>query len=60
MSIVHPREVFKPLILMNTSAVILAHNHPSGDSAPSQEDPALTLRLQDVGELLGTPCLTIW
>lgn len=40
-SIVHPREVFKPAILMNASAVLLAHNHPSGDPTPSQEDRAL-------------------
>jgi DNA repair protein RadC len=53
MSIVHPREVFKPLILMNASAVILTHNHPSGDPTPSQEDRALTRRLKDGGELLG-------
>lgn len=57
MSIVHPREVFKPLILMNASAVLLAHNHPSGDSTPSQEDRALTRRLKDSGELLGITVL---
>jgi len=53
LSIVHPREVFKPLILMNASAVLLAHNHPSGDPTPSQEDRALTRRLKEGGELLG-------
>lgn len=57
MSIVHPREVFKPLILMNASAVILAHNHPSGDATPSPEDRALTRRLKDGGELLGITVL---
>lgn len=57
LSIVHPREVFKPLILMNASAVILAHNHPSGDATPSQEDRALTRRLKDGGELLGITVL---
>jgi DNA repair protein RadC len=57
LSIVHPREVFKPLILMNASAVILAHNHPSGDPTPSQEDRALTRRLKDGGELLGITVL---
>ena len=57
MSIVHPREVFKPLILMNASAVILAHNHPSGDATPSQEDRALTRRLKEGGELLGIAVL---
>ena len=57
MSIVHPREVFKPLILMNTSAVLLAHNHPSGDPTPSQEDRALTRRLKEGGDLLGIAVL---
>jgi DNA repair protein RadC len=57
LSIVHPREVFKPLILMNASAALLAHNHPSGDSTPSQEDRALTRRLKDAGELLGIAVL---
>lgn len=57
LSIVHPREVFKPLLLMNASAVILAHNHPSGDSTPSPEDRALTRRLKDGGELLGIAVL---
>ena len=55
--IVHPREVFKPLILMNASAVILAHNHPSGDPTPSQEDRALTRRLKDGSDLLGIAVL---
>lgn len=57
LSIVHPREVFKPLILMNASAVILAHNHPSGDATPSPEDRALTRRLKDGGDLLGITIL---
>jgi DNA repair protein RadC len=57
LSIVHPREVFKPLILMNASAVILAHNHPSGDPTPSPEDRALTRRLKEGGELLGITVL---
>lgn len=56
-SLVHPREVYKPAILANASAVLLAHNHPSGDPAPSQEDLALTSRLKQVGELLGIPVL---
>lgn len=57
MSIVHPREVFKPILLMNASAVLLAHNHPSGDATPSQEDRALTRRLKDGGDLLGITVL---
>lgn len=56
-SIVHPREVFKPAILLNAAAVIVAHNHPSGDTAPSEEDHALTKRLQEAGACLGIPLL---
>ena len=52
-ALVHPREVFKPAILGNAAAIILAHNHPSGDPAPSAEDLALTKRLCEVGELVG-------
>lgn len=52
-SIVHPREVFKPLILMNAAAFICAHNHPSGDPTPSPEDHALTARLRQAADVLG-------
>ena len=52
-SIVSPREVFKPAIVGNAAALLLAHNHPSGDPAPSAEDIELTKRLRDAGELLG-------
>lgn len=57
MSIVHPREVFKPLILMNAAAWICAHNHPSGDPTPSQEDRQLTSRLRQGADLLGISLL---
>jgi len=57
LSIVHPRETFKAAIVSNCAAIILAHNHPSGDPAPSQEDRALTKRLKEGGELLGIPVL---
>jgi DNA repair protein RadC len=52
-SIVHPREVFAPAIRDGAAAMILVHNHPSGDPAPSSEDVALTRRLREAGELLG-------
>lgn len=52
-SLVHPREVFKPLLLHNAAGVILAHNHPSGDPTPSAEDKAITERLRQVGEVMG-------
>ncbi len=54
-SLVHPREVFRAAILLNAAAVIVAHNHPSGDPAPSSEDREVTRRLQRAGELLGIP-----
>ncbi|UVT18029.1 MAG: JAB domain-containing protein [Nitrospira sp.] len=57
LSIVHPREVFKALVLMNASAWLCAHNHPSGDTTPSQEDRILTIRLREAGELLGITLL---
>jgi DNA repair protein RadC len=47
LAIVHPREVFKPLILMNAAAWLCAHNHPSGDVTPSSEDRVLTKRLRE-------------
>ena len=53
LAIVHPREVFKPLILMNAVAWICAHNHPSGDVTPSEEDRVLTNRLKQGADLLG-------
>lgn len=54
---VHPREVFKPLILMNAAAFLCAHNHPSSDPTPSPEDRVLTQRLRHGAELLGIPLL---
>ena len=56
-SIVHPREVFKPAIVHSASAIALAHNHPSGDVTPSEEDLAITRRLRDAGRLLGIDLL---
>lgn len=56
-SIVHPREVFKPAVLASAAAVVLVHNHPSGDVEPSEEDLSITKRLVQVGELLGISVL---
>jgi DNA repair protein RadC len=56
-SLVHPREVFKPAIAMSAAAVIVAHNHPSGDPRPSGDDLELTGRLDRCGELLGIALL---
>lgn len=52
-SIVHPREVFIPAIVCSAASVVLAHNHPSGDPTPSEEDLAITRRLHEAGRLLG-------
>jgi DNA repair protein RadC len=52
---VHPREVFKPAILSNAAGIILCHNHPSNDPAPSKDDRKLTEKLKAAGELLGIP-----
>jgi DNA repair protein RadC len=52
-SIVEPREVFRLAILDGAASVIVAHNHPSGDPAPSSEDIAVTRRLVKAGELIG-------
>ena len=52
-SIVHPREVFRPALLHSAASLVIAHNHPSGDPEPSEEDLSITRRLCEVGELLG-------
>lgn len=52
-SIVHPREVFKAIVLANAAAFICVHNHPSGDPTPSKEDIEITRRLKEGAELLG-------
>jgi DNA repair protein RadC len=52
-----PREVFGPALTLGAAAVILAHNHPSGDPTPSPEDLAVTRHLRDAGRLLGVEVL---
>src|SRR5690554_579104 len=56
-SIVHPREVFRNAIINKANAVILCHNHPSGDLTPSTEDMNITRRLKETGNLLGIKVL---
>lgn len=56
-SIVHPREVFRLAVVLAGAAIVVCHNHPSGDSAPSHEDSIVTERLVEAGRLLGIPCL---
>jgi DNA repair protein RadC len=53
--IVHPREVFAPAILANAAQILVAHNHPSGDPTPSEEDLHLKERLEEAGRVLGIP-----
>lgn len=56
-SIVHPREVFAPVLRESAAAILFIHNHPSGDPSPSREDLDITKRLQQVGELMGVRVL---
>ena len=56
-SLVHPREVFRFSILKAVSSIILSHNHPSGDSEPSEEDLRITKRLVEAGKIIGIEVL---
>lgn len=56
-TLVHPREVFRLAISEGVAAIVLSHNHPSGDPSPSEEDRRLTKQLVDGGKLLGIDVL---
>jgi DNA repair protein RadC len=56
-SLMHPREIFQGAILAGAVALILIHNHPSGDPTPTGEDIGTTERIAEAGELLGIPLL---
>ncbi len=56
-STTHPREIFKRALLNNSGSIVFIHNHPSGDSTPSNADLTTTKRLVECGELLGVPVL---
>ncbi|MBC8367711.1 DNA repair protein RadC [bacterium] len=56
-AVVHPREVLRPAILASAQAVVMVHNHPSGDPEPSEEDVRLTLRMEEACGLLGIELL---
>lgn len=56
-TLVHPREVFYWAIKDNACAIIIAHNHPSGNLVPSEEDCSVTKTIKEAGELLGIPLL---
>ena len=52
-TLVHPREVFRPAVKKSAAAMVLVHNHPSGDPTPSMQDVEMTLRLVECGRLMG-------
>ena len=52
-SLVHPRDIFKEAYLLNASSIICVHNHPSGDVKPSKEDINMTIRIREVGLIMG-------
>lgn len=56
-NIVEPRDIFQPAIEFSALAIIVVHNHPSGDPTPSEEDVAFTKRLKDAGKILGIQLL---
>ncbi len=61
-SLVHPREVFQPAVMLGAVAALILHNHPSGDPTPSREDWEIAERLRRAGELLGIHLLdsVVW
>ena len=56
-SLIHPREIFNEALKQNAASVILAHNHPSGDAEPSQDDLEITKRLIEAGKIIGIDVL---
>ena len=56
-SLVHPREVFKAALLANAAAMVVGHNHPSGDVQPSPEDLRIHERIREAGEIMGIALL---
>ncbi len=56
-AVVSPREVFKTAILSNAASIIIAHNHPTGDTTPSKEDKKITEMLAQAGEIMGIEVL---
>ncbi|MEA1876827.1 MAG: JAB domain-containing protein [Bacteroidota bacterium] len=56
-TLVHPREIFRQAIFNNASAIIIAHNHPSGNMQPSAEDVQITKRIFEAGKIVGIEVL---
>ena len=52
-TLIHPREVFRPAVLEGAAAIMLVHNHPSGDPTPSSDDRRMTERLMEASAILG-------
>ena len=52
-AVVQPRDLFREAVKANAAGMILAHNHPSGDSAPSRDDIETTIKLREIGEMMG-------
>lgn len=56
-TLIHPREIYREAIYKNATSVILAHNHPSGDTAPSEDDIRVTGKIAEIGRLLSIPLI---
>ena len=56
-SLVHPREVFKSVLLSSAASIAIVHNHPSGTPEPSRDDINITKRLKEAGDFLGIPVI---
>jgi len=56
-TVAHPREVFAPAIVYHAAAILVAHNHPSGDPTPSREDAQLPRKLEATGKVMDVPLL---
>lgn len=56
-SLLHPREIFHPAVELNSANIILVHNHPSGDSNPSEKDKEVVKKIAQAGELMGIPVI---
>jgi DNA repair protein RadC len=56
-AMIHPRETFRRAVAEDSNSIIIAHNHPSGDATPSDDDIMTTRKLHEAGEILGIPLL---
>ena len=52
-SLIHPREIFRIAILASASAIVVAHNHPSGDPTPSEDDIKISRQIKEAGKIMG-------